>query len=193
MEEPKIKAYGFNATLEFVEKNYDEATRKRILSALSPAGQSFMEAAKKSQWAPPQFSSELWTGVAREHQKSNDVEEQLVKIGRYQGAFATNTYLKLLMKMLTMKMFAKKFPDIWARDANFGKVIVGDLADIDKGKLVIDFKDLVTFPYFGPITQGWFSYSFEVMGLKEVKVQLLDWSLQKPDVSDLRYQVSWTR
>jgi hypothetical protein len=151
-----------------------------------------METAKKSQWAPPKFSSELWTGIAKEH-KGDEAREQLVKAGRYQGAFATNTYLKLLMKMLTMKMFAKKFPDIWARDANFGKVTLGDLADIDKGKLVIEFKELGTFPYFGPITEGWFAYSFEVMGLKGVKVQLVDWSLQKPDPGELTFQVTWTR
>src|SRR5579872_3846266 len=99
MEEPRIKAYGFNATMEFVEKNYDEAARKRILSALSPAAQSFIDTAKKSQWAPPKFSSELWAGIVKEH-KGDEVQEQLVKVGRYQGAFATNTYLKLLMKML---------------------------------------------------------------------------------------------
>src|SRR6185503_15093867 len=117
MEEPKIKSYGFNATLEFIEKNYDEAARKRILGALSPQAQSFMETAKKAQWAPPSYSAELWTGIAKEHAASGDAQEQLVKAGRYQGAYATNTYLKLLMKMLTMKMFAKKFPDICARDA----------------------------------------------------------------------------
>ena len=74
--------------------------------------------------------------------------------------------------MLTVKMFAKKFPDIWARDANFGRFIVGELADIEKGQLKLGFEDLGNFPYFGPITEGWFAYSFEVMGLKNVKVAL---------------------
>src|SRR5579863_3690307 len=135
MEERKIKAYGFNATLEFIDKNYDEETRKRIVAALTPAARDFIAVAKKTQWAPPTFSSELWTGIVKEQEAKKDAYEQLVKVGRYQGAYATNTYLKLLMKMLTMKMFAKKFSDIWARDANFGKVTVGDLAEIDKGKL----------------------------------------------------------
>lgn len=191
MEEPRIKAYGFNATYEFVEKSYDEAARKRILGGLSPAAQGFAETAKKAQWAPPAFSAELWTGIVKEHPK--DAQEQLVKVGRYQGAYATNTYLKLLMKMLTMKMFAKKFPDIWSRDANFGKVALGDLAEIDRGKLGLSFKELGRFPYFGPICQGWFSYSFEVMGLKDVKVDLVEWSLQNPDPGELSYQVTWTR
>jgi hypothetical protein len=193
MDERKIKSYGFNATVEFVEKNYDEAARKRIFGGLSPAGRSFMETAKKAQWAPPEYSGELWTGIAKEHPTGNEAQDQLVKAGRYQGAYATNTYLKLLMKMLTMKMFAKKFPDIWARDANFGKLVVGEIAEIEKGKLMLGFRELGKFPYFGPITQGWFSYSFETMGLKNVKVELQDWTLQNPDPGEVTYHVTWTR
>jgi hypothetical protein len=192
MEERKIKAYGFNATMEFIEKNYDDDKRKQILSELSPAAQGFINGAQKAQWAPPEYSSELWKGIARQHAPA-EATEQLLKAGRYQGAYATNTYLKLLMKMLTMKMFAKKFPDIWSRDANFGKVILGDLNDISSGRLRITFRELGKFPYFGPITQGWFSYSFEVMGLKGLKVELQDWSIQNPDPGELTYQVSWTR
>ncbi len=193
MEEPKIKAYGFNATVEFIEKNFDETARKRIIGGLSPAARQFMDGAKKQQWAPPSHSAELWTGIAKENASAEQGYQQLIKAGRYQGAYATNTYLKLLMKMLTVKMFAKKFPDIWSRDANFGRVEVGNLADIDSGKLMIHFKDLGKFPYFGPITQGWFSYSFEVMGLKNLKVDLHDWSMQNPDPGELTFQVGWTR
>lgn len=191
MEERKIKSYGFNATVEYIDKNYDDAARKRIMGALSPAGQSFLPTAKKAQFASPTYSAELWSAIAKEH--PDDTFGHLVKLGRYQGAYATNTYLKLLMKMLTVKMFAKKFPDIWGRDANFGKFVVGDLAEIDKGQLRLGFQDLGSFPYFGPITEGWFAYSFEVMGLKNVKVALQDWSPQNPDPGHLMYHVTWTR
>lgn len=193
MEERKIKAYGFNGTLEFVEKHYDDAARKRIIGGLSPGARAFIETSSKAQWAPPEYSSELWSGIVKEHPNPTEAEAQLYKAGRYQGSYATNTYLKLLLKMLTMKMFAKKFPDIWARDANFGRLTVGDLADLEKGRLTISLKELGKFPYFGPVTQGWFHYSFEVMGLKDVKVELQDWSMQNPDPGELTYQVTWTR
>jgi hypothetical protein len=192
MEERRIKAYGFNATLEFLEKNYDEEKRKQVLAGLSPGARTFMESSQKAQWAPPEYSAELWSGIVKLHPAA-DAEQQLVKAGRYQGAYATNTYLKLLMKMLTMKMFAKKFPDIWARDANFGRAVLGDLDDIANGRLDVGFKELGKFPYFGPITQGWFSFAFETMGLKNVKVELQNWSLQNPDPGEVSYHVNWTR
>lgn len=191
--ERQIKAYGFAGSLEFVDKTYDDAAKKRIVGALSPPAKQFMDTAKKAQWAPPSYSAELWTAIAKEHADAEAARQQLVKVGRYQGAYATNTYLKLLMKMLTVKMFAKKFPDIWSRDANFGQVSLGDLAEIESGHLSIYFKELGSFPYFGPICQGWFAFSLETMGLKDVKVELQDWSMAKPDPGELAYRVTWTR
>lgn len=191
MEERRLKAYGFYASYEFVEKNYDEAARARIFSALSPAAKSFAALPKKEQWCDPAWQSEVWTGIVKEHPQ--DAQEQLLKVGRYMGAYATNTYLKLLMKMLTMKMFAKKFPDIWSRDANFGRVVVGDLGDIDSGRLAVTFEQMERFPYFGPICQGWLWYSAETMGLKNVRVDLLEWAISNPDPGKLKYHYNWTR
>jgi hypothetical protein len=193
MADRQMKAYGFMASLEFIEKNYDEAGRKRILSGLSPDARKFVDVAKKSQFAPPHYSSELWSGIVKEAPDAESAQAQLVKVGRHMGAFATTTYLKLLMKMLTVKMFAKKFPDLWARDANFGTVSLGDLAQIEVGELSINFKDLEKYPYFGPICEGWFAFSLETMGLKELKVKVLNWSMQNPDPGELSYRITWAR
>lgn len=192
MEEPSFKSYGFNATVEFIEKNYDEAARKRIFGGLSSGAKAFLETAKKAQYAPTTYMAELWTGMVKEHANPDDARKQLVRTGNHMGEFLTNPYVRLLMKMLTMKMFAKKFPDLWARDANFGTVVLGDLADIEKGELKVGLKDLGRFPYFGPITEGWFTYSLSAMGFKDLKVQLLDWSMDKPDPSELAYLFTWT-
>ena len=190
-DERQIKSYGFSGTWEFIEKNYDEAARKRIVASLSPAARDFMGTAKKVQWASPIHSSELWAGIAKEHSNPAEARSQLVKAGRNIGAYATNTYLKLLMKMLTVKMFAKKFPDIWGRDANFGKVTLGDLDEISRGILTINFKELGSYPYFGPTTEGWFSFSLETMGLKDLTVTALDWKMEDPNPGELTYRVTF--
>jgi hypothetical protein len=192
MDERKIKVYGFVGTLEFIGQNYDDAGRKRIFSALSPEVHGFMEVAKKAQWAPVLHSSALWAGIVREHADPVQAQAQLVRTGRHMGSYATNTYLKLLMKMMSMKMFAKKYPDIWARDANFAKLSC-DITDIDSGRLLLNFKELGTYPYFGPVCQGWFAFAFETMGLKNVKVDLMNWSMQNPDPGELTFNVTWTK
>jgi hypothetical protein len=192
MTERQIKAYGFVGTMEFIDKNYDPATRQRILDSLTPETRRFIEGMKKAQWAPPLASTELWAGITRESGDPQKARDELVKTGRHMGSFATNTYLKLLMKMLTIKMFAKKIPDIWARDANFGKVIV-DLGQVDSQRIRIDFKDLGAYPYFGPVCQGWFAFSLETMGIKNVKVELENFSMENPDPGELTFRVTWTK
>lgn len=191
-EQRQIKAYGFVGTLEFIEKHYDAAARQRILDGLMPETRRLMETVKKAQWAPPLATTELWAGIVRESGDLESGREALVRGGRYVGNFATNTYLKLLMKMLTVNMFAKKFPDIWARDANFGKVTV-DASQTDKGRLMVRFQELGTYPYFGPSCQGWLSFSLETMGLKNVKCELEGWSMQNPDPGELVYRITWTK
>jgi hypothetical protein len=190
-EERRIKCYGFNGTLEFIEKNYDEAARKRIIGSLSPAARDFIGTSKKAQWASPLYSSELWAGIAKEHPDQEEARKQLVKAGRHFGAYATNTYLKLLMKMLTVKMFAKKIPDLWGRDTNFGKITLGDIDEISQGKLTINYTELGDYPYFGPTTEGWFAFGLETMGLKELTVTAADWSMKNPNVDQLTYRITW--
>jgi hypothetical protein len=192
MEHRKIKAYGFLATVEFVEKHYGDAARSRILGGLGGEARRFLETAKKSHWASPAYSSELWAGIVKEHPAPDEALEQLVKAGRYQGAYATNTYLKLLMRMLSVKMFAKKIPDLWSRDANFGTISLENAAEIERGQLGLTFTDLTGFPYFGPICEGWFAFSLETMGLKNLKVAIQDWSLDDPDPGKLRFRISWS-
>ena len=189
-DERKIKSYGFNATVEYIHKHHDEATRQRIFASLSPGVRDFLAVAKRSDFAPPTYSGELWTALVKE--EPGDAMKMLAELGRYQGAYATNTYLKLLMKMLTVKMFVKKFPDIWQRDANFGKVVVGNLTELDKGRLYLELRELGSYAYFGAVSVGWFAFSFEAMGLKNVQVQVVDWSLQNPDPGEVKYHVTWT-
>jgi hypothetical protein len=192
MTERKIKAYGLLGSIEYVERNYDAETRKNIFDAFSPELRNWIPTSKKAHWAPPLFSCEVWRGIVKAQPDPTKATNDLYQCGRHMGSYATNTYLKLLLKMLTIKMFAKKFPDIWARDANFGKLSI-DIAELESGKLIISMTGLENYPYFGPICQGWYSFSFETMGLKNVKVELKNWSIQTPDPGHLEYHVLWTR
>jgi hypothetical protein len=191
MVDRQIKTYGLLATMEFIQKNYDEPTQKRILASTSSEVHSFLSAAKKAQMASPLYSSELWSGIVKEHPDKRLAREQLVKVGAHMGAYATNTYLKLLMRMLTVKMFAKKIPDFWTRDANFGRIETGDLAEIETGSLTLHVREIENYPYFGPICQGWFHFSLESMGLRELKVEPQNWSMDNPDPGELTYRISW--
>jgi hypothetical protein len=191
MTERRTKADGFIGSLEYIEKTYDEETRKKLYGSLPSNVRDFIGVARKETWAPPLFSSELWKAIAAHHPDPAEACKNLVLCGRQAGSYATNTYLRLLLKMLTAKMFAKKIPDIWSRDSNFGKITTGDLDEMKSGRLLLHFTELGSYPFFGPVCEGWFAFSLETMGLKNVKVAVQNWSLNDPDPAKLDFLVTW--
>src|SRR4029078_8307514 len=110
-----------------------------------------------------------------------EATNQVVRVGCYQCTDTREGYLRLLLEVLTVKMFAKKAPDIWARDANFGRVVVEQTSTLEEGQLRLVFKELGRFPYFGLVAQGWLAAALEEMGHKELSVGLNGWSLANPD------------
>jgi hypothetical protein len=191
MAERKIKAYQFYGSKAFIDENYDETKRKVIFDSLSPAVKDALARPKRLEMVPPEYSVELWRGIVEVHDSHEQATEQLHACGRYSGEYATNTYLKLLFKILSVKMFVEKMPQIWSRDASFGK-IVADVADLKTGRVGLRFQEMNDYPFFGPLCEGWFRFTFETMGLKNVKVALQNWSLQRPDPGELDYQITWT-
>jgi hypothetical protein len=192
MSDREIKSYSLFGSKLFVDENYDEATRQRIFAALSPEAKEVLGRPKKPAVVAPEYAAQIWSGIADVHKEEpQKAFDQLVACGRYSGNYATNTYLKLLFKILSVKMFAEKLPQIWSRDASFGKIET-DLSNVKSGHLVMRFKELADYPYFGPNCQGWFGFTFETMGLKNVKIELQNWSLGNPDPGMLEYNVSWT-
>src|SRR5688572_10372061 len=106
--ERKIKSYGFRATMEFIEEKYDAAAKGRIFAAVSPQTREFFDHAKKATHHDPVYSSELWSAMVKEHPGNDEAFAQLVKTGRHMGDYATSTYLKLIMRILTVRMFTRK-------------------------------------------------------------------------------------
>ena len=188
----EIKSYSLYGSKMFVDENYDETARQKIFAALSPECKEVLERRKKATVVPPEFASQIWKGIVEVHKdEPSKAVDQLRACGRYSGGYATNTYLKLLFKILSVKMFAEKLPEIWSRDSSFGKVAT-DLSALKSGRLIMRFSELDNYPYFGPNCEGWFAFTFETMGLKNVTTTLQNWSLSNPDPGSLEYHVAWT-
>ncbi len=190
-DDRRIKSYGLFGTVQFIEKTYPRDVQARIMNGVPQEVQDFIAAGPKQPWAPPLLSCHLWERMVDEASNDAEAVDTLVRCGVSMGEYATNTYLRLLMKVVTMKILARKFPSIWRKDANFGD-LEADASEVKDGKLKIHMKNLGSYPYFGPICQGWNEYALEAMGLKNVKMELQDWSLESPDPGELVFHASWT-
>ena len=82
--------------------------------------------------------------------------------------------MKLLLKVLTPRMFARKFPDFWARDYRGGSV---EVESIDDNRLVIILKGVDDLDHMGAIAAGFIGTTFEAIGVLGLQVLRPNWSL----------------
>ena len=102
-----------------------------------------------------------------------------------------NTFMKLLMRMLTPAMFIRKFPDFWRRDMSSGNVSIFD-DDLEKKRFSIHVTDVEGFDYLGPVGVGYLGYVLDrILGHDSTKLNLLDFEFQNPGPAEFTYRVSW--
>src|SRR6185312_16611206 len=106
--ETQIRGYMLKASGGYL-REFAGADSKRIVSALTAPTREAMDNAKDAGWYPVAMLSETLNAVAS-LAKGNDEKgrELLVNCGASMAREATNTFLRILMRMLTPNLFAKK-------------------------------------------------------------------------------------
>jgi hypothetical protein len=141
-------------------------------------------------WRPRTELTSLWQAIAdvvepREHRA---VYDALARCGETVGTYATNTFFKLLLKILTPRMFASRFSEFYKRDQVGGEGIV---EEVGSNRVVLLARGIKGYDHFGPVTSGWASVPFRGMGLKNVRVTCSPWSLEDPGPDEVRFVIEW--
>lgn len=165
-----------------------ETAGEQAMDALSPALKQALATATAASWQPVSHVSELFHAVAKlgkgDEEKARD---HLEKCGEYQAVAATTTFLKLVMKILTPSMFAKKLPSLWARDATGGTYEV----EVFDDHILCRLKNMEAFEHFAPTSVGYVRHTLKQMGKVVTKSTLHGWGLDKPSSSDTWFDMHW--
>lgn len=145
---------------------------------------------KPHEWRPREELTSLWDAIARAAEPATEkaAYEALVRCGSRIGGYAATTFLKLLLRVMTPRMFASKFPDFYKRDHQGGEGIV---EEIDARRVVLLARGVEGYDHFGPITVGWSAVSFTGMGLKNATMTCSPWSLSEPGPREVRFVATW--
>lgn len=188
---PMMRGYTMIGCMSFIDEKYDEATRKRIYDGLSPEVRGHMSSYKRVEWYPRQHLVEFMRGIVSVHgADQSEAFEAIVSCGQSVAKDAATTFLRLLMKILTPVLFAKKIPDIWERDSKGGRM-VADASRVDEKVMVMRLTDVEGFDHIGPLACGWIRFAMTAMGKKGVTVTAKEWSLATPGPRDLTLNVTW--
>jgi hypothetical protein len=184
--EPMIKGYIIQNTSRFMLE--DAEVRPRLERSLVQDVQQRLLAFNPTGWYPRSEIIRLNRAIAATQLDEASAYAALVRTGEFAGRAAIGTFMKLLFKMLTPKMFASKFPDFFKRDHQGGEAAVAEVSD---RRVVLVARDIAGFDHFGPNTVGFAAVAFTAMGLKGLKVTCAPWSLAEPGPAETRFTATW--
>jgi hypothetical protein len=176
------------STAVFMRDTFGEQELAQILKEVSPGARSAATSLKPAEWCPVDVFAELLRGLAAKSNGNADhARDRLVACGEFIAREATNTFLKIVIRMLTPSLFAKKLPDLWRRDCSGGTFEV-DAAD---NRIVIRLAGMGGFDHVPCTAAGFVKFALTTMGKTVEQVQIHNWSLTEPCADGARVELTW--
>ena len=191
MSERTVRGYMFFGAGKYLEKTYDDATRAAVCERMSPRVRTLMERVDNVTWYPMEDIKEVLGAIAAYHHRTDGkAREALQDVGSCICETATNTFLKLIMKVLTPSLFTAKLPDFWRRDHKFG-ALAPHLFDAKQRRMTISLIDVERYDYIGPVAEGFIRFALNgVFNYKNVRSKY-DWTLDNPGPASIDYEFTW--
>jgi len=188
--ERMIRGYSVKQQLSFLETQYEPAVSERLLAQVPSEVRRELAVVKPAEWYPREHSVHILRAIAAHGGNSEQVvQSDLVRCGTFIATEATNTFLKLLMKMLTPALFAKKIPEFWSRDMKGGRF---EVESSGPGHIKLKLSDVEGFDHIGMLSIGWITFGMQAMGKADVNVAQHGWSLATPGAKQIAYDLTWS-
>ena len=183
-----VRGYMYISAVDFLSRTIGEQEVKRVLSGFSPEARHLLETVKSAEWCPVSVFSEVTQAIATAGDGGERSKDLLVKCGTHVATEATNTFLRLFMKMMSPQLLVKKIPDLWKRDCSGGKLVVEDFSE-----------QSVRFGAFGMqgyrhavcTAAGFVAFGLGAIGKKVEAIAIRGWSLDKPSEDGATFELSW--
>jgi hypothetical protein len=190
MEELATRGSAILASAEFSDVLCDRAGQPRVRERFSPELRAALLTMKRTTWHPRAHWIEVLRAVVSVHSDPIASRADLAECGKAICEDAANTFMKLILKIMTPRLFAKKFPDFWVRDMR-GGVMTVDPSELEHNRFVAYLKDVDGFDHVGPAGSGFIGFAMEKITGGPVNIVVSPWSLERPGPAEMRWDVSW--
>lgn len=189
MTELRARGYILATTVGYLRETAGAERADRIIAGLSPELRDAITTVSPANWYPISLLAEANRTIVEALAERNEDKARnlLLDCGRYMGHEASNTFLRLLMRMLTPNLFAKKLPDFWKRDFTGSRLEI----DVTEGRLACRIFEARGHDHVGPISAGWLGFALQAMGKTIENTVLHDWSLTAPNTNGVGFELLW--
>lgn len=188
MEPVKTRGYLLQTTLKYAQEGLHADRRATALAKIPPETLRFIDGLKPTEWYTLEHYNVLLDAVAdASGGDENLAKDDLIRCGVFAANEATNTFLRLLMKVLTPTLFAKKLPSLFERDFNRGKVEV----KVEDDRLVCSLSNVKGFRHVALTSAGFATFTLETMGKSLLERNIRGWTLAEPDPNEVEFELIW--
>ena len=190
MAEMQLRGYMIVHTAQYLREKLGEAEWVRSCNGLSAELQQALSSeVKHGDWYPMSHFTQLSRVITTKLAKgdTDQARKALHDCGRYVAGEATNTFLKLLLKMLTPGLFAKKLPSVFRRDFSAGRLE----SALSGRTLSCRYYEVPGFEHCAAVASGFAAQAFEAMGKEVENFSIHNWSLAEPCIDGAWFELTW--
>jgi hypothetical protein len=187
-KEFQVRGYMITACADYLREVAGAQDSPRIFDGFSKPLRESIDAAKPAVWYPVSALSEVLIALAARSQGNEDkAKELLVTAGSRMAREATNSFLRILMRMLTPTLLAKKLPDLWNRDCTGGRLAM----DVGEQTVTCHIRETVGFAHALCTIAGFITFALQSMGKSIETTTIRGWSLDQPHSKDGSCEFTW--
>jgi hypothetical protein len=187
----EARGYMIQSCMKYIEDHYGADDKKRFHESLPKALREKLPLVSKVEWYPKEDVAALFRGLVTLHKDDDDkAYAALMGVGTTIGEGATNTYMRLLMRFMTLRLFAEKVPAFWARDHRGGTFVIESL-DTEKRVMVARHGGIGGYDYVAGTAPGFIKVGLSALGGKNVRSDISGFTLANPGPEEVTYTISW--
>jgi hypothetical protein len=188
--EPTVRGYIIASPLTYLDEAYSDAARSAVRSRLPAETRELLRQVNEVEWYSRVHAVNVYTAIAQYHRENDgNVQEALYTMGKGVATKAVGTFLKLVMRIMTVELFARKVPDIWLRDHRGGRLEV-DTSDLANNHIVYRLSDVAGYNYIGGALAGFQAAALTAIGCKDLEYES-DWTIENPGPENVTCHFRW--
>jgi hypothetical protein len=187
-----VRAHWITSAPSFLAGHFAEDVGQRLRESLPVDARRALTELEPVQWCPREHHVELMKAIASVKKLDADVLQDLVGYGEYVARLRLEGTFRHLLPILTLKLFAKNLPALWARDHQDGSRLEVDLAPIDDGRLPFGILGAREYDHVGVVALGWVKHAVSELTKRPVQAKQRGWALRTPAPDEIQCEVSWS-
>ena len=176
--------------LQHVQSTYDAETKQTIYGSLTDTTRTALGQLDSDVWYPASIVAEVNRCIFNAHGDPSKGYAAVRETGAAIAEYGVNTFMRLLIKLMTPEMLAKKWPTIWGKSHNFGHMKTEMDSTRDRW-MSLTLSEVEDYSHIGPCVVGFISFSLKAMGRSQASVvePNLDWT--RETAASYSFEVTW--